>query len=65
MAPARWLQKPDISAIVPSREVGFKGMAGEGDDVQHFFHLSVKFSKHRYRHILVYLVTQVTQWDSR
>lgn len=54
MAPARWLQRPDISAIVPSREVGFKGIAGEGDDVQHFRaarvlnktpppHLSVKF----------------------
>lgn len=36
MASAHWLQRPDISAIVPSREVGFKGIAGEGDDVQHF-----------------------------
>lgn len=57
MASAHWLQRPDISAIVPSREVGFKGIAGEGDDVQHFLaarvlnktfppRLSVKFSEH-------------------
>lgn len=78
MAPAHWLQRPDISAIVPSREVGFKGIAGEGDDVQHFRaarvlnetffspHSSVKFSQihARTRGEFRCHPPQVTLWDS-
>lgn len=37
MVPARQLQKSNISAIVPWREAGSEGRAGEGDDAQHFF----------------------------
>jgi len=35
--PAHWFQRPNISVIVPLREAGFKGMAGEGDVQQLFW----------------------------
>lgn len=41
--PAHRLQRPNISPIVPWREAGFKGMAGEEDDVQQLFFLPFLF----------------------